>query len=60
MKIYVNGKETSFKPRKYDIARGLWALLWVIPFVVTYMLLMAIAFVGFGKSVAKDTVKDFK
>jgi hypothetical protein len=62
-KLYYQGEAVSswkLKPRKRDIARGIWAALWVIPFAAIYMLLMIIAFIGFGRNVMKDTVRDFK
>lgn len=50
----------QMKARRWDILRLAWAIIWCVPFAVTYALLMAIAFVGFGKRVTKDVKGDFR
>ena len=48
-----------YKPKRYQLVKLIWGLLWTIPLFLAMGLLMLIARVGFGKSVANTAAREW-
>jgi len=48
-----------YKPKRFEMLTLIWGLLWTIPLFLSMGLLMLIARVGFGKSVANTAAREW-
>ena len=47
------------KRKRWEIVRLVWGLLWTLPLFASMLLLIIVARVGFGKSIANEAARDF-